>query len=74
MKDVDFVLAQISEQVDVAGEVIFVDTKSPSQYKIGLYKGDNLVQQITVNAPSTVFYFDIAAIDNSVCSLFLKFR
>ncbi|VDN28174.1 unnamed protein product [Gongylonema pulchrum] len=36
----------------------------PVQYKIGLYKHGDLMQQVTVNAPSTVFYFDIPSVNN----------
>lgn len=63
-------LTHIDERVDVAGDVVFVDINSPPQYKIGLYKSGNLVQQATVIAPSTVFYFEIPTVDNVVsCNL-----
>ncbi|EFO22900.1 hypothetical protein LOAG_05586 [Loa loa] len=69
VKGIDFVLIHIEERVDVAGSVVFVDTDSPPQYKIGLYKNSNLVQQATVVAPSTVFYFEIPTVDNVVYSV-----
>ncbi|VDK75742.1 unnamed protein product [Onchocerca ochengi] len=69
VKDIDFVLTHIDERVDVAGHVIFVDINSPPQYKIGLYKSGNLIQQTTVVAPSTVFYFEIPTVDNAIYSV-----
>ncbi|VDO46796.1 unnamed protein product [Onchocerca flexuosa] len=69
VKDIDFVLTHIDERVDVAGHVIFVDINSPPQYKIGLYKSGNLIQQTTVVAPSTVFYFEIPTVDNAKYSV-----
>uniref|UniRef100_A0A915PI40 Uncharacterized protein n=1 Tax=Setaria digitata TaxID=48799 RepID=A0A915PI40_9BILA len=69
VRDIDFVLIHVPERVDIAGEVIFVNMNSPPQYKIGLYKSGNLVQQVTVTAPSTLFYFDIPAVDNIVYSV-----
>ncbi|CAG9538279.1 unnamed protein product [Cercopithifilaria johnstoni] len=66
---IDFVLTHIDERVDVAGDVVFIDINSPPQYKIGLYKSGNLVQQTTVVAPSTVFYFEIPTVDNAVYSV-----
>ncbi|KAL4001737.1 Carboxypeptidase regulatory-like domain family protein [Acanthocheilonema viteae] len=66
---IDFVLTHIDERVDVAGDVIFIDVNSPPQYKIGLYKSGNLIQQTTVVAPSTVFYFEIPTVDNAVYSI-----
>uniref|UniRef100_A0A0R3RZA1 Nodal modulator 1 n=1 Tax=Elaeophora elaphi TaxID=1147741 RepID=A0A0R3RZA1_9BILA len=69
VKGIDFVLTHMDERVDVAGDVLFVDINSPSQYKIGLYKSGNLVQQATVVAPSTVFYFEIPTVDNVVYSV-----
>ncbi|VDK65053.1 unnamed protein product [Gongylonema pulchrum] len=44
----------------------------PLQYKIGLYKHGDLMQQVTVNAPSTVFYFDIPSVNNEVSELSLQ--
>ncbi|MCP9258689.1 Nodal modulator 1 [Dirofilaria immitis] len=69
IKDIDFVLTHIDERVDVAGNVVFVDINSPPQYKVGLYKSGNLVQQATVIAPSTVFYFEIPTVDNVAYSV-----
>uniref|UniRef100_A0AAF5PQP6 Nodal modulator 1 n=2 Tax=Wuchereria bancrofti TaxID=6293 RepID=A0AAF5PQP6_WUCBA len=69
VKDIDFVLTHIDERVDIAGDVVFVDINSPPQYKIGLYKSGNLVHQTTVVAPSTVFFFEIPAVDNVVYSV-----
>ncbi|VDK79801.1 unnamed protein product [Litomosoides sigmodontis] len=66
---IDFVLTHIDERVDVAGDVVFIGINSPPQYKVGLYKNGNLVQQATVVAPSTVFYFEIPAVDDVVYSV-----
>ncbi|VDN43303.1 unnamed protein product [Gongylonema pulchrum] len=72
VRGTDFVLTHIKEQVDVAGEVIFAGMEPPLQYKIGLYKHGDLMQQVTVNAPSTVFYFDIPSVNNEVSELSLR--
>ncbi|VIO90592.1 conserved hypothetical protein [Brugia malayi] len=69
VRNIDFVLTHIDERVDIAGDVVFVDINPPPQYKIGLYKSDNLVHQTTVVAPSTVFFFEIPAVDNVVYSI-----
>lgn len=76
---IDFMLTHIDERVDVAGDVVFIGINSPPQYKVGLYKSGNLVQQAVVVAPSTVFYFEIPTVDDVVsyvlldCSLLFCF-
>uniref|UniRef100_F1KRP9 Nodal modulator 1 n=1 Tax=Ascaris suum TaxID=6253 RepID=F1KRP9_ASCSU len=65
VRDVNFVLTHIERHLEVVGEVDFINTKSPSQYKIGLYKGDTAVQQVIVNSPSSIFFFTKLPIDHT---------
>ncbi|VDN06963.1 unnamed protein product [Thelazia callipaeda] len=69
VKDINFVLTHVAERVEIAGEIAFLDIESPARYKVGLYKGRNLLQQVTVVPPSNLFYFDIPQADNLIYSV-----
>ncbi|MFH4974267.1 hypothetical protein AB6A40_000976 [Gnathostoma spinigerum] len=65
LTDVDFVLTHMDDQLEVIGDVEFVGIQPPSQYRVGLYRGETAVQHVVVNSPSSVFFFGNLTIDNT---------